>query len=117
MSNQKLNYRKILTSERLPEIEALYFIKRKRTNEKSAYYLVPTNRWDVAQFKDDVEYWYEEYESREEELADLLEEALNLLDDFPYEQSLQERRANLTMNAQNLIWEIKNNAPKLLDDE
>lgn len=52
-----------------------------------------------------------------EMLADLLQEALNLLDDFPYEQSLQERRANLNMNAQNLIWEIKNNAPKLLDDD
>lgn len=55
--------------------------------------------------------------TREFELADLLEQALNLIDDFPYDASLQERKANITMNAQNLIWEIKNNAPKLLDDE
>lgn len=109
MNNQKFNYRKILTSERLPK-EGL------QTTNKGEFNF---NYW-AEQYTPDIIYpdwWLEEIPNREEELADLLEEALNLLDDFPYEQSLQERRANLTMNAQNIIWEIKNNAPKLLDDD
>lgn len=116
MSNQKLNYRKILTSERLPE-EGLHHTDQGELNFN--YHYTGSAVWS-EQYTSDILYpdwWLEEYESREEELADLLEEALNLLDDFPYEQSLQERRANLNMNAQNLIWEIKNNAPKLLDDD
>lgn len=117
MSKEKFHYRKILTSERLPETEAFYFIKKNGMTEKSGYYFIPTNRWDVAQFKDDVEYWYEEYESREEELADLLEHAINLLDTIETPSNLHSTIANLYMNAQNLIWEIKNNAPKLFDDE
>lgn len=117
MSNEKFHYRKILTSERLPDTEAFYFVKKKGMIEKSGYYFIPTNRWDAAQFKDDIEYWYEEYESREEELADLLQESIDYLDKTKWEDHQFETLANFIMNAQNLIWEIKNNAPKLLDDE
>lgn len=116
MSNQKLNYRKILTSERLPEKEGKYLCKIK-DKYLFCHQIFNNHEVFIKEWNDGVEYWLEPFESREEELADLLEEALNLLDDFPYEQSLQERRANLNMNAQNTIWEIKNNAPNLLDDE
>lgn len=118
MSNQKLNYRKILTSERLPEEDGRYSIKHVAT-DPNLHSMQDYNKSPQSQiyWSRYIEYWLEPYQSREEELADLLEQALNLLDDFAYEKSLQERRANITMNAQNIIWEIKNNAPKLLDDD
>ena len=113
MNKEKLNYRKILTSERLPYKDGKYLCKVKGYNNFEYYTFISGKFYTSFEIVE----WIEENPNREEELAHLLEQALNLLNDFAYEKSLQERRANITMNAQNLIWEIKNNAPKLLDDD
>lgn len=116
MSNQKLNYRKILTSERLP-IEGLYYTDQGQLNFN--YHHTGSDVWS-EQYTSDIihpDWWLEEIPNREEELADLLQDAIDLIDAMPWYSKLQEKRANFSMNAQNLIWEIKNNAPKLLHDE
>ena len=109
----KTKYVKVQTSERMPDKNGVYLCRVEGYSNYENY------RFLDGEFKTSfhIEAYLIEVPNREQELIDRLEEALNLLDDFPYEQSLQERRANLNMNAQNLIWEIKNNAPKLLDDE
>jgi hypothetical protein len=108
-------FKKVMTSERIPETESFYFVKKKGMSENSGYYFIPTNRWNVEQFKDDIECWYEEYECREEQLTILLQDAINLINELPHDSKLQETRGNLCMNAQSLIFEIKNNAPNILD--
>lgn len=116
MSSPKLNYRKILTSEKLPE-SGLFFTNLGELNFN--YHHMEPYMWSEEYTSDILypEYWLEPYESREEELADLLQIAVDLIDAMPWYSKLQERRANFSMNAQNIIWEIKNNAPNLLDDE
>jgi len=116
MSNEKFNYRKILTSERLPEDFTEIYVQRKEDADFEKY-----SYFDSLHCKDDMiyffKYWLEPYENREEELTDLLQESIDYLDDTKWEDHQFETLANFIMNAQNIIWEIKNNAPKLLDDE
>lgn len=116
MNNQKLNYRKILTSERLPE-SGLFFTNLGELNFN--YHHMESYMWSEEYTSDILypEWWLEEIPNREEELADLLEEAIYHLGEIKWEDWQVETLANFCMNAQNIVWEIKNNAPKLLDDE
>lgn len=116
MSNQKFHYRKILTSDRTPTKEGFYLVKFKKNDNYADYFFFDALHCEDY-MKGIIDWWLEEIPDNEQLLIDLLERALNLLDDFPYKQSLQERRANLNMNAQNLIWKMKNNTPKLMDND
>lgn len=59
-------------------------------------------------------WWLEEVE--ENELAELLQEAINHLDETKWEDHQVETLGNFCMNAQNVVWNHLNNAPNLMDD-
>lgn len=108
-------FKKVMTTDRMPIEEKFYFVKEKDVNNWSGYYFIPTNTFISLEFKKDIECWLEETIDREEELANLLQDAINIIDELPYDSKLQSTRDNLCMNAQSLIFDVKNNAPNLLD--
>ncbi|SIS72491.1 MULTISPECIES: hypothetical protein [Chryseobacterium] len=59
--------------------------------------------------------WVEEVPDREDEMTELLTDAIDLIQNLPYDEKLQETRGNLIMNCESIIYEIKNNAPNILD--
>lgn len=110
---KNLFYKKIQTSERLPDKDGKYLCKVQGYSNFE-YYAFRNNKFYTSF---EIVEWLEEIPNREEELADLLQDAINYLDDTKWEDHQFETLANFIMNAQNIVWEIKNNAPKLLDDE
>lgn len=61
--------------------------------------------------------WIEKSIEEKNELCDLLQEAVNHLGEVKWEDYQTETLGNFCMNAQAAIFRIKNNAPKLLDDD
>ncbi|MCQ9638616.1 hypothetical protein MP478_04375 [Chryseobacterium sp. WG14] len=48
-------------------------------------------------------------------LADLLEEGIAHLENLEWQQNMVETYGNFVMNAQSMVYEVKDNAPNLID--
>lgn len=72
------------------------------------------NFWDDTDTYELYPNWWLE-EVNEDELAELLQEAIDRLGETKWEDYQIETLANFCMNAQNVVWNHLNNAPNLLD--
>lgn len=103
-------FKKVITKDRIPTLSGRYITSEGALDIDSIGGLFHDGSYII-----NPEWYLEEVTDYESLLAGLLEAAVNLIDEFPYDPKLQETRGNLCMNAQSLIFDVKNNTPNLLD--
>lgn len=106
-------FKKVMTNDRMPTIAGRY-ITSEGVLDIDVVEDVSGLFYEDG-FIVDPEWYLEEITDHEQQLTDLLQDAINLIDELPYDSNLQETRGNLCMNATSLIFEVKNNVTNIFD--
>lgn len=108
-------YIKVKVQDRKPDNKAGYEAFSKNKDYFPYLLFDPNDSSNVWYWSTHIDYWLEEV--KEDEVVDLLQEAIDRLGETKWEDYQIETFANFCMNAQNVVWNHLNNAPNLLDDK
>lgn len=104
----KTKYVEIKIENRLPESEGYYLAKLPDEGQvMDAYFFNPEDEYDVLWWKTNAEYWLEEVPDYEEEMKEMLDKAVQYLNECQWHPSYVETYSNFTMNANELLTKLK----------
>ncbi|MEN5306793.1 hypothetical protein ABE425_04715 [Chryseobacterium cucumeris] len=98
MKNSK--YIKVSVSDRTPDIRDYY-----DTNVGLILFTPHNKRWETE--NDSIEYWLHEVPDYEDEMKEMLEEAIQYLTQCDWRSNMIETYGNFVMNAQEVLSKIK----------
>ncbi len=105
---QNTKYKKVIVSDRLPTKNSNVILINCLGDTFNGYYS-EKNNWIISTggHFSSIEYWLEEVPDYEEEMKEMLDKAVQYLNECQWHPSYVETYSNFTMNANELLTKLK----------